>query len=160
MSIAAKIKEFEDLNKAQGEQLAALTAKIETITAEHKAAIDTLTAAHTSAIAEVNTKNAELTAKVATIETEKTDLKAIAETMCQERDAARALVAKREKQLADPAFADAAAPGNAAVQAGDGGGSDLWTEYLAIKDQKARAEFYNAHRAELDKTAAAHGGLK
>jgi chromosome segregation ATPase len=160
MSIVAKLKEYEVSNANLTAEIAATKEASAKADAEHAATIAALNDSHNSTLAEVNTKNAELVAKVEAHSKTITYLTAQVETISKERDDARALSEKRAKQLSDPAFADAASVGAQPVQAGAGGGADLWPEYLSIKGQTERAKFYEAHAEELDRTAAAHGGLK
>ncbi|MCX7009222.1 MAG: hypothetical protein NTY53_18585 [Kiritimatiellaeota bacterium] len=168
MDIPEKFAELEARSKELAAQIITLKAASAKSAVEHAAQLAALKASHAAELVNLprgaelqplNLRADALAAEVAKKETAIAGLKTQIESLARERDEFLSRAKKAERYLNSPEFADAAAQGVPPVSVDNGGGSDLWAEYLAIKDQTARAKFYEKHADELDRTAEARGGL-
>ena len=159
MSIVAKLKEFEDANKALTAELAAAKDSAAQLAKDHAAALEAQTAAHTSALAEANTKNTELAATVAAHVATITDLTANAENISKDLAAAVARADKAEKKLGNPAFADAVEgqnPIKETLSSEDALETDekFYARYSAESDPAKKTKMWKAHMTATGRESA------
>ena len=141
--VLAVKSEFEAFKAEAGKTAGEMAEQIRVEVEAHKADVATLTAQMDQAVKDLAAAREQVVT-----------LQASVGVVNGERDALASKLAKAEKALENPAFADAAMKGRAEGVAEGGevsvaGKTPTWGEFNKITDPAARTEFWNKNEAKL-----------